>query len=77
MAIRPFAYPEGHRALPIDRTWLTMMLKETPSGIAGPCTYKDELLVPDAIQNWIVDFKMILAKAAANPQASLGQLADL
>jgi acyl-CoA synthetase (AMP-forming)/AMP-acid ligase II len=75
LAVRPFAYPEGHPIMPVDRTWLTMMLKQTSSGITGLCCYKNDLFEPNAVQNWIADYNMILAKAAANPETSLGRLA--
>jgi hypothetical protein len=52
------------------------MLEETPSGITGSCTYKNDLFEPNALQHWIADYKRILAKAAAKPEASLGRLAD-
>jgi len=51
------------------------MLKETPSGITGSCSYKDDLFEPNALRHWISDYKTILAKAAANPETSLGGLA--
>jgi amino acid adenylation domain-containing protein len=76
VAVRPFAYREGQQVLPINRTWLTVMLEETPSGITGSCTYKNDLFEPNALQHWIADYKRILAKAAAKPEASLGRLAD-
>jgi hypothetical protein len=31
---------------------------------------------PNALQHWIADYTTILAKAAANPETSLGRLAD-
>jgi amino acid adenylation domain-containing protein len=76
VAIRPFAYPEGQRVLPIDRTWLTVMLKETPSGITGSCSYKHDVFELETVRDWIADYKAILAGAAENSQASLGRLAD-
>jgi len=76
VAVRSFAYWEGQPVLPIDRTWLTVMLKETPSGITGSCGYKNDLFEPNTLQHWIADYKMILAKAAANPETSLSRLAD-
>jgi amino acid adenylation domain-containing protein len=70
------AYREGQPVLPIDRAWLTLMLKERPSGVAGSCTYKDNLFGANTIQHWMADYKAILAKATANPEMSLGRLAD-
>ena len=67
--------PGGQRVLPIDRTWLSVMLKETPSGVAGSCSYKNDLFEPGTLQHWIADYRTILAKAAANPEMSLGRLA--
>jgi len=67
---------EGQPVLPINRTWLTLTLKERPSGIAGSCTYKNDSFGADTVQDWIADYRAILAKAAATPEASLGQLTD-
>jgi amino acid adenylation domain-containing protein len=67
-------FREGQPVLPIDRTWLTVMLKETSSGITGSCSYKSDLFEPDSLQQWIADYKAILAKAAANPRMPLGRL---
>jgi hypothetical protein len=52
------------------------MLKEAPSGIVGSCSYKDDLFEPDIIKHWVADYTMILTKAAANPETSLGRLID-
>jgi amino acid adenylation domain-containing protein len=78
VAVRSFGnvYREGQPVMPIDRTWLTVMLKETPSGIIGSCCYKADLFEAGTVQHWIADYKTILAKAAANPETSLGRLAD-
>jgi amino acid adenylation domain-containing protein len=76
VAVQPFAYREGQQVLPIDRARLTLMLEETPSGITGSCSYKSDLFEPNTLRNWIADYKMILAKAAANPETSLGRLID-
>jgi amino acid adenylation domain-containing protein len=69
-------YREGQPVLPIDRTWLTVMLKETPSGIVGSCYYKSAKFKPLTLRNWFADYKTILSKAAANPEAPLGMLID-
>jgi non-ribosomal peptide synthetase component F len=78
VAVRSFGnvYQEGQTVLPIDRTWLAVMLKETPSGITGSCSYKSDLLEPETLQKWIADYQAILAKAVVNPEMSLGRLAD-
>jgi acyl carrier protein len=76
VTVRSFAYPGGQRVQPIDRSWLSVMLEETPSGVTGSCSYKNDLFEPNALQHWIADYTTILAKAAANPETSLGRLAD-
>lgn len=63
--------------MPIDRAWLSMTLKETPSGITGVCGHKNDLFEANTVQNWIADYATILAKAAANPDKQLGRLTDL
>ena len=73
VAVQPFGYREGQSVMPLDRTWLTMTLNETPSGIIGACSYKSDLF---AGRRWVDDYRTILAKAAANPQKPLGQFAD-
>jgi amino acid adenylation domain-containing protein len=76
VTVRSFAYPGEQRVLPINRSRLSVILKETPSGIAGACSYQDDLFGPSTRQHWIADYTTILAKAAANPDTSLGRLAD-
>src|SRR5262249_30021662 len=76
IAVRSFAYPGGHRELPVDRTLLSVELKQTPSGIDGSCSYKSDLFEPDTIQSWIAAYRTILTRVAANPETSLGWLAD-
>jgi acyl-CoA synthetase (AMP-forming)/AMP-acid ligase II/acyl carrier protein len=77
VAVRAFGYREGQSVImPIDRTWLRLTVRETPSGITGAYRYKNDLFEPDTVQHWIDDYKTILATAAANPRKSLGRLAD-
>jgi acyl-CoA synthetase (AMP-forming)/AMP-acid ligase II/acyl carrier protein len=77
VTVRPFSYQEGRSAMPIDRAWLSITLKETASGITGVCGHKNELFEPNTVQDWIADYTAILAKAVANPNNQLGRLADL
>jgi non-ribosomal peptide synthetase component F len=78
VTVRPFGHRQGQSmAMPIDRTWLRMTLKETTSGISGLCRYKKDLFKQTTVQNWIGDYKAILAEAAANPKKSLGRLANI
>jgi acyl-CoA synthetase (AMP-forming)/AMP-acid ligase II/acyl carrier protein len=77
VTVRPFGYREGQSVvMPIDRIWLRMTLKETTSGMTGACRYKNDLFEPNSVQDWIADYKAILAKAAANPRKPLGRLTD-
>ena len=76
VTVRSFAYPGGQRVQPIDRSWLSLILKETASGITGSCSYKDDLFEPDTLRHWMADYTSILVKAAATPERSLGRLAD-
>jgi hypothetical protein len=77
VTVRPFGYQEGRTVMPIDRAWLSMTLKETPSGITGICGHKSDLFGPNTVNDWIADYTAVLAKAAANPDMQLGRLADL
>jgi acyl carrier protein len=77
VAIRPFGYWEGQPVMPIDCTWLTIILRETSSGINGTCRYKKNLLKPMTVQRWIADYKAMLAKVAENPKMSLRRLANV
>jgi acyl-CoA synthetase (AMP-forming)/AMP-acid ligase II/acyl carrier protein len=76
VTVHPFGYQEGRTAMPIDRAWLSMALKESSSGVTGLCGYKSDLFEPNTAQDWISDYNAILAKAAANPDRELGRLAD-
>jgi non-ribosomal peptide synthetase component F len=75
LAVRSFgnAY-DGQPVLTIDQTWLTLMLKEGPSGIAGSCAYKDDLFDTDTLHQWMADYMTILARAVADPERQIGQL---
>jgi hypothetical protein len=74
LAIRPFGDREGHPVMPVDRSWLWMTLKETPSNVTGTCRYKADLLNPKTVRRWIADYRTVLANAAASPGKALGRL---
>jgi len=76
VAVGPFGdiHREGQPRLPIDHTWLTVTLKEAPSGIIGLWSYKKDLFEANNQKHWIADYRMILTKAAANPETPVGQL---
>ena len=76
VAVRPFGavYREGQPILPIDRSWLTVMLKDRCSGVTGSCGYKEDFFEASTIQHWLEVYQKILARAAANPETLLGQL---
>jgi amino acid adenylation domain-containing protein len=69
-------YRSGQAVLPIDRTWLTVMLKQSLSGMVGTCSYKNAVLEHKRIKQWVADYKIMLVKASADPKMSLGRLAD-
>ncbi|MDP9086071.1 MAG: amino acid adenylation domain-containing protein [Pseudomonadota bacterium] len=75
LAVQPFgSVRDGQPVLPIDRTWLTLMLKEGPSGLAGSCIYKGDLFRAKTVRQWMADYQHVLARAAADPEMSLGRL---
>ena len=65
---------EGQPVLPIDQTWLSLMLKERPTGITGSCNYKDELLDGRMVGAWMKDLVALLEAAVAQPNMPLGRL---
>jgi amino acid adenylation domain-containing protein len=67
---------EGQPVLPIDQTWLSLMLKERPTGITGSCNYKGELLDGRVVGAWMEDLVALLAAAMAKPNTPLGRLLD-
>jgi hypothetical protein len=67
---------EGQPVLPIDRTWLTLILKEHPFGIGGSCSYKEELFEASFVRDVIADYHGILQRAVANPRTQLGHLIE-
>jgi len=71
---RSFAYPDGQRVLAIDRTWLSVMLEETPDGLVGSFSYKEDLFEPNIIKRWVADYTTILTRAVVNPETPLGRL---
>ncbi|WP_027579814.1 non-ribosomal peptide synthetase [Bradyrhizobium sp. Ai1a-2] len=68
------AYREGQPVLPVNQTWLSLMLKERPTGITGSCSYKRELFGHHVIPQWMEDLVVILTRAAAQPNAPLQRL---
>ena len=78
VAVQPFGnvYREGQPVLPIDHSWLSLMLKERPSGITGSCSYKTDLFKPGTVSRWTKDFVSILDKAVANPEVPIARLLD-
>jgi hypothetical protein len=67
---------EGQPVLPIDQTWLSLMLKERPTGITGSCNYKRELLNHAKVRAWMDDLVALLWAAVAQPNTPLGRLLD-
>lgn len=65
---------EGQSVLPIDQTWLSLMLKERPAGITGSCNYKSELLDGRVVGEWMEDLVALLMAAVAQPNTPLGRL---
>ena len=65
---------EGQPVLPIDQTWLSLMLKERPTGISGSCNYKGELLDGRRVGEWMAHLVALLEAAIAQPNTPLGRL---
>jgi amino acid adenylation domain-containing protein len=65
---------EGQPVLPIDQTWLSLMLKERPTGITGSCNYKRDLFDGDTVGRWMEDLVALLAAAVTQPNTPLGRL---
>jgi hypothetical protein len=68
---------EGQPVLPVDQTWLSLMLKERPIEITGSCNYKRELLGNTTISAWMNEFISFLASGAAQPDMPLARLLKL
>lgn len=67
---------EGQPVLPINQTWLSLMLKERPSGITGSLGYKADLFEAGAIAQWIQDFGVLLDAAVLHPHTPLMRLLE-
>ncbi|MGY3235686.1 amino acid adenylation domain-containing protein [Bradyrhizobium sp. USDA 4448] len=65
---------EGQPVLPVDPTWLSLMLKERPTGITGTCNYKRDLLDGGMVGTWMEDLVALLASAIARPNTPLDRL---
>jgi acyl-CoA synthetase (AMP-forming)/AMP-acid ligase II/acyl carrier protein len=76
VSVQPFGnvYLEGQAVLPIDRTWLAVILKETASGVIGSCTYKRDMFKAGAVETWLEDYQGILENVAAHPNMELSRL---
>lgn len=67
---------EGQPVLPVDQTWLSLMLKERPTGITGSCNYKGDLLDGGKVGTWMEDLVALLGAAITQPNTPLGRLLD-
>ena len=65
---------EGQPVLPVDQTWLSLMLKERPTGITGSCNYKDDLLDGATVGAWMEDLVALLKAAILRPNTPLEHL---
>ncbi|MBR0793123.1 amino acid adenylation domain-containing protein [Bradyrhizobium manausense] len=65
---------EGQPVLPIDQTWLSLMLKERPTGITGSCNFKRDLLDGGMVGAWMDDLVALLVVAVARPDTTLERL---
>ncbi|MET4069814.1 amino acid adenylation domain-containing protein [Bradyrhizobium sp. S3.2.6] len=65
---------EGQPVLPVDQTWLSLMLKERLTGITGSCNYKGELLDGAVVGAWMEDLVALLRAAITQPNAPLDRL---
>lgn len=65
---------EGQPVLPIDQTWLSLMLKERPTGITGSCNYKRERLDGTMVGAWMQDLIVLLGAAITKPNTPLDRL---
>jgi non-ribosomal peptide synthetase component F len=65
---------EGQPVLPVDQTWLSLMLKERPTGITGSCNYKGELLDGAMVGVWMEDLIALLGAAMTQPNTPLDRL---
>jgi amino acid adenylation domain-containing protein len=68
---------EGQPVLPVDQTWLSLMLKERSTGITGSCNYKGDLLDGVMVGAWMEDLVALLGAAVTRPNTPLGRLLDL
>lgn len=65
---------EGQPVLPVDQTWLSLMLKERPTGITGSCNYKRDLLDGGMVGAWMEDLVALLGAALTQPNMPLDRL---
>ncbi|MET3910527.1 amino acid adenylation domain-containing protein [Bradyrhizobium sp. S3.3.6] len=65
---------EGQPVLPVDQTWLSLMLKERLTGITGSSNYKGELLDGAMVGAWMEDLVALLRAAITQPNAPLDRL---
>jgi amino acid adenylation domain-containing protein len=76
ITVRSFGnvHREGQPVLPIDQTWLSLMLKERPSGVTGSCAYKGELFAEQTMTQWMEGYAAILSRGVAHPDMPLARL---
>jgi len=76
VTVRSFGdvHREGQPVLPIDQTWLSLMLKERPAGVTGSCAYKSGLIAAQTMTQWMQAYVAILSSAAVHPDMPLSRL---
>lgn len=62
---------EGQPVMPINRTRLTVMIKETSAGIVGSCIYRQEYFDKQYVEQLIGNFKQTLSQMAKAPDSRI------
>lgn len=68
------AHREGQPAMPVSRTRMRVMLKETPVGVVGSCAYRKDCFSKPAIEQLLNDYRQILVQMVERPDTPVKSL---
>jgi amino acid adenylation domain-containing protein len=67
-------YREGQPAMPINRSRMRFMLKETPDGVIGSCAYRQDCFSKPVIEQLLTEYRQILVQMVERPETPIKSL---
>ena len=64
-------YREGQPAMPINRSRMRIMLKETSDGVIGSCAYRQDCFSKPVIEQLLTEYRQILVQMVERPETPI------